>query len=65
MSVRFDAISHIHSNGETSVEGSNKITTIFGENVFTSKVARKFLSEEAYKSLQSSIKAGQKIDRAM
>jgi glutamine synthetase len=65
MSVRFDAISHIHSNGETSVEGSNKITTIFGENVFTPRVARKFLSDEAYKSLQSSIKAGQKIDRAM
>jgi glutamine synthetase len=65
MSVRFDAISHIHSNGETSVEGSNKITSIFGENVFTPRVARKFLSDEAYKSLQSSIKAGQKIDRAM
>ena len=65
MSVRFDAISHIHSNGETSVEGSNKITAIFGENVFTSRVARKYLSDEAYKSLMSSIKSGQKIDRAM
>jgi glutamine synthetase len=65
MSVRFDAISHIHSNGETSVEGSTKITGIFGENVFTSKVARKYLSDEAYKSLMSSVKSGQKIDRAM
>src|SRR5437773_17572 len=65
MSVRFDAISHIHSNGETSVEGSNKITAIFGENVFTSKVARKYLSDEAYKSLMSSVKSGQKIDREM
>ena len=65
MSVRFDAISHIHSNGETSVEGSTKITGIFGENVFTSKVARKYLSDEAYKSLMSSVKSGQKIDRGM
>ena len=65
MSVRFDAISHIHSNGETSVEGSTKITGIFGDNVFTSKVARKYLSDEAYKSLMSSVKSGQKIDRAM
>jgi len=65
MSVRFDAISHIHSNGETSVEGSTKITGIFGENVFTSKVARKYLSDEAYKSLMSSVKSGQKIDRTM
>jgi glutamine synthetase len=65
MSVRFDAISHIHSNGETLVEGSTKITGIFGENVFTSKVARKYLSDEAYKSLMSSVKSGQKIDRTM
>src|SRR5205823_938813 len=42
-----------------------KITGIFGENVFTSKVARKYLSDEAYKSLMSSVKSGQKIDRAM
>jgi glutamine synthetase len=64
-SVRFDALSHIHSNGDTSVEGSNKITAIFGENVFTAKVARKYLSDEAYKSLMSSVRSGQKIDRAM
>ena len=30
---------------------TNKITGIFGSNVFTLKTAREFLSDEAYKSL--------------
>jgi len=47
------------------VQGSTKITAIFGENVFTLKTARQFLSDEAFKSLVSSIKAAQRIDRAM
>ncbi|HYK55194.1 MAG TPA: glutamine synthetase III, partial [Flavisolibacter sp.] len=38
---------------------------IFAENVFTHQVARQFLSDEAYKSLMGSIRAGQKIDRSM
>jgi glutamine synthetase len=63
--LRFDAITHITSNGQSAVEGSTKITAIFGENVFTHKTARKYLSDEAYKSLMSSIRSGQKIDRAM
>jgi len=64
-SLRFKAINDLtHSNG-TAVEGSAKITGIFGENVFTLKTAREFLSDEAYKSLLTSIKGGKKIDRAM
>lgn len=64
-SLRFKAINDLtHSNG-TPVEGSPKITGIFGENVFTLKTAREFLSDEAYKSLLTSIKGGKKIDRAM
>ena len=47
------------------MQGSGKITAIFGQNVFTSKTARQYLSDEAFKSLMSSIKAGQKIDRSM
>lgn len=47
------------------MQGSKKITAIFGENVFTQNVARQFLSDEAYKSLVSSSKSGQKIDRSM
>lgn len=66
MSLRFTAInnlSSVHENGKADI--SNKITGIFGSNVFNLKTAREFLSDEAYKSLQSSIKAGQKIDRTV
>ncbi|HVZ56636.1 MAG TPA: glutamine synthetase III [Chitinophagaceae bacterium] len=64
MSLRFNAINHLGAS-EVKVEGSTKITGIFGENVFTTKTARQYLSDEAFKSLQASIKAGQKIDRSM
>ena len=65
-SLRFKAINDLstQSNG-LAVEGSTKITAIFGDNVFTLKTAREFLSDEAYKSLNVSIKGGKKIDRAM
>src|SRR5687768_1666905 len=65
MSLRFNAINSLNTEPEVKVEGAGLITAIFGENVFTQKTARKFLSDEAFKSLTSSIKAGQKIDRAM
>jgi glutamine synthetase len=64
MSLRFNAI-HNLSTAEIKVEGSEKIISIFCENVFTPQKAREFLSDEAYKSLMSSMKTGQKIDRAM
>ncbi|MDZ4796448.1 MAG: glutamine synthetase III [Bacteroidota bacterium] len=65
MSLRFNAINNLLTNTDFKVDGSAKITSIFGSNVFTLKTAREFLSEEAFKSLQSSIKASQKIDRSM
>src|SRR3954471_22607163 len=66
MSLRFQAINNLSNEPlEVKVEGSSKITAIFGENVFTLKTARQFLSDEAFKSLTSSIKASQKIDRNM
>lgn len=76
MSLRFQALSGLtdspleslleSANGNGGyLNGSAKITGIFGENVFTLNKARQFLSDEAYKSLNASIKAGQKIDRAM
>lgn len=65
MSLRFNAINNLTTEVDVKVAGSKKITAIFGSNVFTAKVAREYLSDEAYKSLMSSIKAGQKIDRAM
>jgi glutamine synthetase len=63
-SLRFKAIDNLTSvKAEVKVESPAKITAIFGENVFTLKIAREYLSDDAYKSLTSSIKSGQKIDR--
>ncbi|MFZ1263908.1 MAG: glutamine synthetase III, partial [Chitinophagaceae bacterium] len=65
MSLRFNAIQNLSFKPEEKAEHPSKITGIFGSNVFTLKTAREFLSDEAYKSLQSSTKASQKIDRSM
>ena len=63
MSLRFNAITSLSSEPVDVVgSGTQKITAIFGENVFTLKTAREYLSDEAYKSLQQSIKGGKKID---
>jgi glutamine synthetase len=65
-SLRLSAINNLTANPPSlSVKGSEKVTTIFGENVFTLKKARAFLNDEAYKSLVASIKSGSKIDRRM
>src|SRR5438876_7460240 len=64
-SLRFKAIDNLSTSPESQRPGSQKITAIFGENVFTLKTAREFLSDEAYKSLVVSIRGGKKIDRAM
>ena len=64
-SLRFKAIDNLNNHSEPNVVGSTKITAIFGENVFTLKVARAFLSDEAYKSLVVSVKGGKRIDRSM
>lgn len=65
-SIRFNALENLNNNPvEVEVSGTAKITGIFNENVFTLKVARQFLSDEAYKSLVASVKGGKKIDRLM
>ncbi|MGF7229829.1 glutamine synthetase III [Arachidicoccus sp.] len=64
MSLRFDAIKALTDDSHTkTANGANKISAIFGENVFTLDKARSFLSDEAYKSLLSSTKTGKKIER--
>src|SRR5258708_37321175 len=65
-SLRFKAINDLttSTNGQ-DFEGAGRITAIFGENVFTLKTARAFLSDEAYKSLANSIRGGKKIDRTV
>ncbi len=65
MSLRFNALTNLQTFTEPAAPGCAKITAIFAENVFTHQVARQFLSDEAYKSLIASIRAGQKIDRSM
>src|SRR6266567_4926565 len=64
-SLRFKAIDNLSTSPESPLPGSHKITAIFGASVFTLKTAREFLSDEAYKSLNASIKGGKKIDRAV
>lgn len=65
-SLRFKAINDLTSSTNGKDLGrSTKVTAIFNENVFTLKVAREFLSDEAYKSLAGSVKGGKKIDRTV
>src|ERR1700722_14735900 len=64
-SLRFKSIDNLSTTAEVKVAGSTKITAIFGENVFGLKTAREFLSDEAYKSLASSVKNGKRIDRSV
>jgi glutamine synthetase len=64
-SLRFKAIDNLTAGALAKEPVSSKITAIFGENVFSLKTAREFLSDEAYKSLVNSMKSGHKIDRSM
>src|SRR5882672_2747233 len=64
-SLRFKAIDNLTTADAVQIPGATKITAIFGENVFTLKTARAFLSDEAYKSLNASVKGGKKIDRTV
>lgn len=64
--LRFKALQKLSSDSfEALVDETPKISEIFGENVFTLKTAREFLSDEAYKSLSASIKSGKRVDRSM
>jgi glutamine synthetase len=63
MSLRFDAIGNITNETEAPTPSVTKVTGIFNENVFTLKIAREFLSDEAYKSLATSIRGGKRVDR--
>ncbi len=64
-SLRVKAINDLSTKSPVVMDESQKITAIFGENVFKLQTAREFLSDEAYKSLTGSIKGGKKIDRAV
>ncbi|MDQ6757395.1 MAG: glutamine synthetase III [Bacteroidota bacterium] len=65
-SLRVNAIHNLTAKApKAERKNSEKISEIFGGNVFTIKTAREFLHGEAYKSLVSSMKSGSKIDRKM
>ncbi|MET7000599.1 glutamine synthetase III family protein [Chitinophaga defluvii] len=66
-SLRFTALENLSSGSDSKIkpEQNGKITDMFGSNVFTGKVMREHLNDEAYKSLMNSIKNGTKIDRKM
>jgi glutamine synthetase len=64
-SLRFKAIDNLTAGAEVTEASSSRITAIFGENVFSLKTAREYLSDEAYKSLVSSMKSGHRVDRTM
>ncbi|MEY4281589.1 MAG: glutamine synthetase III [Bacteroidota bacterium] len=64
-SSRFSAVQEMVQTNEVKIGHyqGKRITDIFNSNVFVGKVIREYLSDEAYKSLQNSIKNGVKIER--
>src|SRR5579871_1217628 len=65
-SLRFQALGELaKEEKKISGYGGKKISAMFASNVFTGRTMREYLSDEAYKSLMSSIKSGSKIDRKM
>jgi glutamine synthetase len=65
-SLRFNALKEIGSTEKKIGHYAGKrISSLFNNNVFTDRAMREYLTEEAYKSLLGSIRAGEKIDRKM
>ncbi|MBS1585218.1 MAG: glutamine synthetase III [Bacteroidetes bacterium] len=65
-SLRYQALQELNrEEKKVSGYGGKKITAMFASNVFNGRTMREYLSDEAYKSLQSSIKSGSKIERRM
>ncbi|UYQ93730.1 glutamine synthetase III [Chitinophaga horti] len=65
-SLRFTALEGLTGvDVKIKPELNGKITDVFGSNVFSGRTMREHLSDEAYKSLMNSIKAGTKIERKM
>lgn len=64
-SLRFKALEGLAGVDSTLTEHNGKITDVFGSNVFSGKVVREYLSDEAYKSLMNSVKNGTKLERKM
>jgi len=63
-SIRFSALNDVlHRKPIHVTPPSDKISEFFGENVFNQRVMRKYLTEEAYESVQAVIIEGKRIER--
>lgn len=65
--LRTQSLENLSRNHKRNIGdySNKKITDMFARNVFTGKIQREYLSEEAYDSLQESIKTGKKVNRNM
>lgn len=65
--LRFQALEALAKGEEKKISGysEKKITHMFASNVFTARMQREYLSDEAYKSLMHSAKTGSKIERRL
>ncbi len=65
MSLRFSAVENVNQHNQQKIGhyGNKKISAIFGSHVFSTAAQRQYLSDDAFKSLQNSVRAGEKIDR--
>ncbi len=64
--LRLEAVHNLlEGKPEIKGYGSSKVTDFYGVNVFSDKVQRQYLSEEAFYSLRESVRSGKKINRAM
>lgn len=65
-SIRFKSIEKASSRAAINVSRpAGRISEYFGMNVFNNEAMRKYMSEEAYLSVMSAIKAGTKIERGI
>lgn len=64
--LRFPALQELNAEErKISHYNGKRITAMFNSNVFTGRAMREYLTDEAYKSLMSSIKTSSKIERKM
>jgi glutamine synthetase len=64
--IRFKSLEELLHRQPVGVEfPSEKVSDYFAENVFGKKAMRKFLSAEAFESIENAVKSGSTIDRKM
>jgi glutamine synthetase len=61
--LRFQALQSASGRKPVFVEELDRKSKIFGSNVFNDKAMRLFLTDDAYKAVQSAVQHGTKIDR--